>query len=215
MITGMNLCGSCLHFSIWKSVWDGATWNVYLETWIHLTYLQISAQNHDIWQNLCDVLSRRWNLQFHQQELAQGLPWFPSAISIFSSINIPVCSAQVKTVQSSVTQSSHPFIQALFECSVWPYVRCVFMPFIFSLWNSEGPLSSRPTSWTVMTISIPQRNSVLYEKLFIREKNKNSVKRNDEGSTLILGKKNQYLIVEEDWETTGTFRKIAYVNRIR
>lgn len=66
-----------------------------------------------------------------------------------------------------------------------------------------------------MTISIPQRNSVLYEKLFIREKNKNSVKRNDERSTLILGKKNQYLIVEEDWETTGTFRKIAYVNRIR
>lgn len=66
-----------------------------------------------------------------------------------------------------------------------------------------------------MTISIPQHNSVLYKKLFIREKNKNSVKRNDEGSTLILGKKNQYLIVEEDWETTGTFRKIAYVNRIR
>lgn len=76
-------------------------------------------------------------------------------------------------------------------------------------------MSSRPTFWTVMTISIPQRNSVLYEKLFIREKNKNSVKRNDERSTLILGKKNQYLIVEEDWETTGTFRKIAYVNRIR
>lgn len=40
-----------------------------------------------------------------------------------------------------------------------------------------------------MTISIPQCNSVLYEKLFIREKNKNSVKRNYEGSTLILGKK--------------------------
>lgn len=30
-----------------------------------------------------------------------------------------------------------------------------------------------------------------------------------------MDKKNQYLIVEEDWETTETLKKIAYVNRIR
>lgn len=111
----MNLHGSCLNFLIWKTFWDGAAWKVYIETWTYLTYLQISAQYHDIWQNLLAALSRHWNLQFHQQELAQGLPWLPSAISIFSSINRPVCSASVKTMWSSVTQSLYQFIQVLFE----------------------------------------------------------------------------------------------------
>lgn len=44
-----------------------------------------------------------------------------------------------------------------------------------------------------------------------KKKKKKSVRINDKGSTLIMDKKNQYLIVEEDWETMETFRKIAYV----
>lgn len=55
----------------------------------------------------------------------------------------------------------------------------------------------------------------MYINFYLSEKKTNTVRTDDEESTVIFVKKNQYLIVEKTWEPIGRFRKLAYVNRIR
>lgn len=75
---------------------------------------------------------------------------WPGPATMISFCNIyflqPKQASTLNPSQHSEAQPLHPFIQAFFSCSVHkgfnPLLDTFFihMPFIFSLWNSKGPL---------------------------------------------------------------------------